>query len=194
MIFVMEQTIWYQGSAAGALRMEADGLYWSLEARLNTLPSGVVRLYGVTGWESEPFGVFVPGQAGYCLHRRLSRRAVPTPPERWIAGVADGDFRPWVGTVEDQEIHNAMLAPTEAEEADAGALRLLALPTDCPPLPLAEYAAAMEPRELCGTKWLVLRLRDGAVEWDEAEQQEAPEEPEPEETQQSSPVPEQSKP
>ncbi|MBQ2203079.1 MAG: hypothetical protein II405_01350, partial [Oscillospiraceae bacterium] len=74
------------------------------------------------------------------------------------------------------EIHNAMLAPTETEEAAAGTLRLLALPTCCPPLPLAEYAAAMEPRELGGTKWLVLPLRDGAVEWAEAEQPEAPEE------------------
>ena len=52
----------------------------------------------------------------------------------------------------------------------------------------------MEPQELGGTKWLVLPLRDGAVEWAEAEQPEAPEEPEADEAQQSSPVPEQSKP
>lgn len=162
--------------------MEADGLYWKLEAGLNAEPGEILRLYGVTGPESEPFGVFVPGAAGFCLHRRLSRRAVPAPPERWTAGGADGPFRPWVGTVEGQEIHFAMLAPADEAEPDGaaetenGAARqLLALPADCPPLPLAEYAAAMRPQEICGTKWLVLRLRNGSVEWDEAEQTEAPE-------------------
>ena len=174
--------------------MEEDGLYWKLEARLNAGTGEILRLYGVTGLESEPFGVFVPGAAGFCLHRRLSRRAVPAPPERWTAGRAEGAFRPWVGTVEGEEIRFALLAPADEAEPDgaaqaAEARQLLALPADCPPLPLAEYAAAMEPR-----KWLVLPLRDGAVEWAEAEQPEAPEEPEPDEAQQSSPVPEQSKP
>ncbi|MBQ2203734.1 MAG: hypothetical protein II405_04710, partial [Oscillospiraceae bacterium] len=68
----MEQTIWYRGKAAGAVRMEEDGLYWKLEARLNAGTGEILRLYGVTGLESEPFGVFVPGAAGFCLHRRLS--------------------------------------------------------------------------------------------------------------------------
>lgn len=179
----MEQTIWYRGKAAGEVRMEADGLYWKLEARLNAEPGEVLRLYGVTGPESEPFGVFVPGAAGFCLHRRLSRRAVPAPPERWTAGGADGPFRPWVGTVEGQEIRDALLAQADETEPDGtaetenGASRqLLALPADCPPLPLAEYAAAMRPRTLAGRNWLVLRLRNGAVEWNEAEQAEAPEE------------------
>ena len=171
--------------------MEEDGLYWKLEARLNAGTGEILRLYGVTGLESEPFGVFVPGAAGFCLHRRLSRRAVPAPPERWTAGRADGAFRPWVGTVEGEEIRFALLAPADEAEPDgaaqtAEARQLLALPADCPPLPLAEYAAAMEPRELGGTKWLVLPLRDGAVEWAEAEQPEAPEQEAPEENERQS--------
>ena len=124
--------------------MEEDGLYWKLEARLNAGTGEILRLYGVTGLESEPFGVFVPGAAGFCLHRRLSRRAVPAPPERWTAGGAEGAFRPWVGMVEGEEIRFALLAPADEAEPDgaaqaAEARQLLALPADCPPLPLAEY-------------------------------------------------------
>ena len=96
-----------------------------------------------------------PGGKGLQLHRRLSKHACPKLPERWIAGRETEQWRPWAGTVEAQQIDDAMLRPA-GEELE------LALPADGDALPLAEYAPNMQKTEINGRAFLVLKLRDGA--------------------------------
>lgn len=152
----MEETIWYQGRAAGQIRAEADGLYWTLEARCECPERGVLRLYGADGFRSEPFGVFVPEEGVLTLRRSLSRHAVPSLPARWLLGREAEGFRPWAGSVEDQQIPDAMICPVTEPDAV-----LLAVAADAEPVPLAEYASVMEPRRLGGRDYLVLELRGG---------------------------------
>ena len=66
-------------------------------------------------------------------------------------------FLPWVGTLEDQPIPDALLR-TDPEG------QTLALPADLDPMPLAEYAAQMQPMTIAGREYLTLRLRNGVPE------------------------------
>jgi len=152
----MEETIWYQGRAAGQVRAEADGLYWALVARCECPERGVMRLYGADGFRSEPFGVLAPEDGVLTLRRSLSRHAVPALPARWLIGREAEGFRPWAGSVEGQQIPDGMICP--GGEPDAV---LLAVPAEAEPVPLAEYASVMEPKRIGGRNCLVLELRGG---------------------------------
>lgn len=153
----MEYPIQYQGKEIGTLTAAEDGLYWQLTAWCRREAPGVQRLYGVSGLRSEAFGVLGPAGNNLHLHRRLSRHSCPKLPERWIMGREQEGFLPWVGTLEDQPIPDALLR-TDPEG------QTLALPADLDPMPLAEYAAQMQPMTIAGREYLTLRLRNGVPE------------------------------
>ena len=151
----MEYPIFYGGKEAGLLTVNPDGLYWQMSAWCEYSAEGVQRLYGAEGLHAEPFGVFAPvGTGGLSFHRRLSRHTCPKLPELWIAGRECEGFRPWLGTIEDQHLTDAMLRQSEDGQ-------LLAIPTDLEPIPLSEYAPQMQPTTLNGREYLTLELRDG---------------------------------
>ena len=166
----MDETIWYQGKPAGQIRAEQDGLYWKLDAQCEPRGSGILRIYGADRFRSEPFGVPVPGDGGLVLHRRLSRHACPHLPEHWLLGREAEGFRPWRGSVDGQEIADAMICP-----GDPADCTLLAVPAEPEPVPLAEYVSVMEPRRLADRNYLVLELRNGlpVLPAPEAEQEDA---------------------
>lgn len=150
----MEYPIYWRGAEAGTLTAAEDGLYWQLTAWCRAEAPGVLRLYGAEGLDSEAFGVLAPAGEHLHLHRRLSKRSCPTLPERWLLGREEAGFRPWAGTVEEQDVPDALLR-TDPEG------RTLALPADADPLPLAEYAPQMRSLTLAGREYLALTLHDG---------------------------------
>ena len=167
----MEETILWQGTAVGKVRIEPEGLYWRLKAQCERPETGVLRLYGAEDFRSEPFGVLVPENGVLKLNKALSRHGIPSLPARWILGREAEGFRPWAGAVEGQQISDAMICP--GSEPDSV---LLAVPAAPEPVPLAEYASEMESRQLDGRSWLVLELRGGLPVLPEPEEAEAPEE------------------
>ena len=86
----MELTIYRRGAAAGALRIEDDGLYRRLSARLD--PGGqILRLY----LDGVSFGVFCPEDGALVLRTRVSRARLPVLPDRAVAWCpADGVWMP----------------------------------------------------------------------------------------------------
>ena len=165
----MEETIRYHGAAVGQVRIEEAGLYWHLDARCECPADGVLRLYGVEGFRSEPFGVFVPEAGVLTLQKSVSRHSAPALPTRWLLGREAEGFRPWAGSVEGQEILDGMICPG----ADPDSV-LLAVSAETEPVPLAEYASVMEPRRLDGRNYLALELRGGLPVLPEADETETP--------------------
>lgn len=162
----MDYPIYYRGKEIGAITVTDDGLYWQLTAWCRGSLPGVQRLYGAAGQRTEAFGVLAPAGEHLHLHRRLSKRSCPILPERWILGREAEGFLPWMGTVEDLPIPEAMLR-TEAEG------QILALPAESDPMPLAEYAPQMNAVTLDGRKYLTLRLKNGLPEAEEDREAEA---------------------
>lgn len=158
----MDYSIAYRGKEIGTLTVTEDGLYWQLTAWCQGSLQGVQRLYGAEGLRSEAFGVLAPAGEHLHLHRRLSRRSCPSLPERWILGREAEGFLPWMGTVEDQSVPDAMLRSD-------GAGQTLALPADADPMPLAEYAPQMQPLTIGGRAYLTLFLRNSVPEPDRSE-------------------------
>lgn len=150
----MDYPIVYRGREVGRLNAVQDGLYWQLTAWCDLFADGVQRLYGAKGLTSMSFGVLAPTGKGLSLHRRISCHACPELPEYWIVGREYQGLRPWQGTLEAQQIPEALLGQTQEG-------CLLALPGDREPLPLAEYAPYMQPLTLGGREYLTLELRAG---------------------------------
>jgi len=70
----MECLVYRRGEAVGTLKIEEDGLYWMLIARIPAGPE-ILRLY-----VPEPVGVFVPEGDVLTCRRRISRARLPTLP------------------------------------------------------------------------------------------------------------------
>lgn len=165
MVFT-EYPIYHRGQEIGTLTATEDGLYWQLTAWCRAEAWGVQRLYGVDGLKTAGFGVLAPAGENLQLHRRLSRHSCPVLPAQWLLGREAEGYLPWMGTVEEQLVPDAMLR-TEPEG------QTLALPADLDPMPLAEYASQMQSLTLNGREYLTLRLRNGIPEETVSENQEA---------------------
>ena len=86
----MECAIFRRGEPAGALRIEDDGLYRVLTARVSG-EGEILRLY----LRGESFGVLCPEDGALCLRRRVSRTRLPELPESAVAWCeADGRWLP----------------------------------------------------------------------------------------------------
>lgn len=70
----MECLIYRRGKAVGSLKIEEDGLYRVLTARIPADPE-ILRLY-----VPEAMGVFVPEDGGLICRRRISRARFPSQP------------------------------------------------------------------------------------------------------------------
>ena len=89
----MECTIIRKDKAVGTLRIEDDGLYRVLTARVSG-EGELLRLY----LRGESFGVFCPEDGALCLRRRVSRTRLPELPECAVAWCeADGRWVPMEG-------------------------------------------------------------------------------------------------
>ena len=86
----MECTIFRRGEAAGTLRIEDDGLYRVLTARVDG-EGELLRLY----LHGESFGVLCPEDGALRLRRRVSRTRLPELPGFAVAWCeADGRWLP----------------------------------------------------------------------------------------------------
>lgn len=155
----MEYVIYYQGGEAGRLTLEPEGLYYGLHAASVEPGPGVWRLWGCFGAESRPIGVLFPGTGGLRLEKRVSRHSWPILPDCFVLGRAKGEFRPWRGNLDGNEVPDGMLR----ENGDGSQILAIFAPAEGP-LPLAAYVSLMEEGALDGRSCLFLRLPDGLPE------------------------------
>ena len=146
----MEYRIFYQGTEAGRITVELEGLYYRLSAACPEPGPGVWRLWGCSGTDSRCLGVLFPGTGGLRLERRVSRHGWPMLPDCFVLGRETEGFRPWRGVLEGQEVPDAMLRES------GGALTFAIFAPPDGPLPFAEYADRMREGELDGRSCLLL--------------------------------------
>ncbi len=151
----MDYPILYQGTEIGRITLAEDGLYHALCARCAEPGPGIWRLWGCFGLESRCLGVCIPASDGLELEKRVSRRNWPALPNAFVLGREIDGFRPWQGTVEDQEIPDALLR----ENGDGKHTLAIFAPPEGP-VPLAERVSAMREGELDGRPCLLLEIEN----------------------------------
>ena len=148
----MDYPIFYRGEALGSLLVEPDGLYYRLSARCREPEErGIWRLWACLEADSRCVGVLAPETGGLRLERRVSRRSWSVMPDCFVLGREREGFLPWRGTLEQEEIPDAML---RAEADGSRTLAIFAPPEG--PVPLGEYLSLMREGVLDGRACLLL--------------------------------------
>ena len=148
----MDCSITYQGSPAGTLRLEQQGLYYLFTANCSFAPTEPLHLYAVSGFLSRSVGVVSKDGT---LQRRISVHAFGRPPAYAVLGREEDGFLPWCGVIDAETITDAYLKQD-------GDTQLLALPAqDGAEVPLIAYAQQMRTETVCGRNCLVLPLYNG---------------------------------
>ena len=142
----MEVKIFHNGAAAGMAEVRSDGLYWDISCRVEV--QGLVRLYGIGGWNSEYLGI--PGADGR-LRAHMGKKHLPDGLSAIVASAAPrGDWSPWMGTVDGVAVAEGYLQP----RSDGF---LLALSAD-ESVKFPEWVDQMEQIQVYGRNMAQLRL------------------------------------
>ena len=147
----MELSIIYCGDPIGTAQMQPDGIYWDISCRLSKHQDAPIRLYGVSGWKSEYFGI--PDADGD-LHLRIPKKHLPDGAECILASEQpNGDWKPWAGELDGIAVDDALV------RWDERVLFALA-PKDAVKFP--EWIGTMKKEQISDRERLLLQLdQDG---------------------------------
>lgn len=143
----MELSIIYCGDPIGTAQMQPDGIYWDISCRLSKHQDAPIRLYGVSGWKSEYFGI--PDVDGD-LHLRIPKKHLPDGADCILASQQpNGDWKPWAGELDGIRVDDALLC------REAAGIRLALAPEDAVKFP--EWIGTMKKEQISDRERLLLQ-------------------------------------
>jgi hypothetical protein len=114
--FFMEWNVYEGSKAVGSLHVTCEGLYLHLEGSLST-EGRLCRVYGICGRHSVYLGLT---DSTGCIHKRLTRKGLPTPEFCILSPYGPGQWMPWQGELQTVNLEHCLIK----EEGGAFALAI----------------------------------------------------------------------